>query len=70
MTWMWDAFEMVLQPQPLHSGCFCYFWSQHSHSGMVCTLTSTRMFANSSKLGGDNGVSMHPYAHPQQLKVL
>jgi len=42
---------------------------------MVCTLTSSRISADSPKIWdnvyGGNGVSVQPYAHPSQLlKVL
>ncbi len=38
ITWMWDAAWKVLQPQP-------------KHSGMVCTLASGKISANSHKSG-------------------
>jgi hypothetical protein len=42
--------------------------------GMVCTLASPRISANSPKSGDKvccgNSVSVHPYVYTQQLKVL
>ena len=57
MIWMWDAVHGGLEPQPWH-----------------CNITRAQPYPNFQKstpaLHRHNSVRVHPYAHPQHIKVL
>ena len=57
--WMWDAVNLGSQPQPWHDTTTSYRLGHtpfHLKSPPACTYNTAIM--------------MHPYAHPQHLKVL
>ena len=59
MTWMWDALQAGLEPQPWHDN-ITWAWAQLN-------------FLNSTPdlhIRNRNSVRVHPYAHPQHIKVL
>ena len=54
--WMWDAFSVVLQPKPWHPNVI---WAPPPPNFSIFTPTCTGI-----------SVRVHPYAHPQHIKVL